>query len=39
MAINQMGATWAEISPQLINLLLLAAVYIAVAWLGLQASG
>ena len=34
MALNQMGATWAEISPQLINLLLLAAVYIAVAWWG-----
>ena len=33
IALNQMGATWAEIGPQLTNLLLLAAVYIAVAWL------
>jgi len=32
IALNQMGATWAEIRPQFTNLLLLAAVYVAVAW-------
>lgn len=30
--LNQMGATWSEVRPQLINLLLLALVYLGVAW-------
>jgi ABC-2 type transport system permease protein len=30
--LNQMGATWSEVRPQLTNLLLLAVVYLGVAW-------
>ena len=30
--LNQMGATWSEVRPQLTNLLLLALVYLGVAW-------
>jgi len=32
IALNQMGASWAEIRPQLTNLLLLVVLYVAVAW-------
>ncbi len=39
--LNQMGATWPEVRPQVINLLLLVVVYIGVAWwaTSLQATG
>jgi len=32
LMLNQMGATWAEVRPQVVNLSLLAIAYVAVAW-------
>lgn len=32
LMLNQMGATWVEVRPQVVNLLLLALLYVGVAW-------
>jgi len=32
LKLNQMGATWEEVRPQVVNLSLLAIAYVAIAW-------